>query len=307
MSASAVVVCPRCAGGLREDAAPSLSCAACGARFPNDGGVWDLAGAGPERSGYDPHYFPGIADADQRHFWFLARRECILDALRRFVPDLETRGLVDIGCGTGGLAAYLARSGVRMAGACDSYVEGLRVARTRVSAPLFLVDEGKFPPLAPGQDLIGLFDVLEHIDDDGGVLRSIAAVLGPGGTLVLTVPAHPFLFDEADRLAQHRRRYRRRELRAKLEAADFEVVHLTHFMAPLVPSLIATRLLGRVLAPVLGSAARRRDAELRVVPIVNPLFRAVLRLERAWLRRATLPFGTSLLAIARRPGCSTAA
>jgi SAM-dependent methyltransferase len=244
---------------------------------------------------------------DQRHFWFLARRECILDALRRSVPDLLKRGLVDVGCGAGGLAAYLAQEGLRVAGAFDSYVEGLRIARARVEGPLFLVDEGEFPPLAPDQDLIGLFDVLEHIDDDRGVLRSIAGVLRPGGVLVLTVPAHPFLFDEADRLAQHRRRYRVLELREALEAAGFEVVHLTHIMALLVPSLIAARLLGRALAPLVGSAAQRRDAELRVIPLLNPIFRTALRLERWWLRRGTLPFGTSLLAIARRAGCGVAA
>jgi SAM-dependent methyltransferase len=302
-----VVVCPRCAGALCERTAAALSCEACGASYGSDDGVWDLTSRTQARTGYDPHYFPTLTQVDQRHFWFVSRRECILDALRRYVPDLSGRGFVDLGCGAGGLAAYLTQSGLRLAGACDSYVEGLRIARQRVEGPLFLVDEGRFPPLAPGQDLIGLFDVLEHIDDDDGVLRSLAAVLRPGGMLVLTVPAHPFLFDEADRLAQHRRRYRRRELREKVEAAGLEVVHLTHFMALLVPGLIAARALGRVLAPFLGSAARRRDAELKVVPVVNAVFRTALRLERQWLRRWPLPFGTSLLVIARRAGCTAAA
>ena len=70
------------------------------------------------------------------------------------------------------------------------------------------------PPLAPGQAMLGFFDVLEHIDDDLGTLRWAWQPLEPGGILVLTVPAHPFLFDDMDRLAHHRRRYRRHELRA---------------------------------------------------------------------------------------------
>jgi SAM-dependent methyltransferase len=212
-----VMVCPRCRGGLHEEEA-ELTCAECGTAYPRDAhGVWDLTSGTRSRSGYDPHYFPHIADVEERHFWFVTRRECILDALRASVPDLAERRIVDVGCGVGGLVADLARAGLRVAGACDSYVEGLRIARQRVEAPLFVVDEGPFPPLAPGQDLIGLFDVLEHIDDDRGALRSVAEVLRPGGVLVLTVPAHPFLFDEADRLAHHRRRYRAGELRAKLE------------------------------------------------------------------------------------------
>lgn len=268
--------------------------------------MWDLSTAGSARTGYDAHYFPGISEAEDRHFWFVSRRECIADAIRRHVPDRNERGLFDIGCGTGGLIAYLSAHGVPVSGACDSYAEGLSLAAARVPAPLFLVDEGRLPPLAPGQDLVSLFDVLEHIDDDRGTLREIASVLRPGGVLVLTVPAHPFLFDDADRMAQHRRRYRRQELREKLEAAGFVVERLTHFMALLVPALIVARTIGAWLQPVLGSAQKRRDTELRVVPGINGLLRAMLRVERLWLRFADLPFGTSLLAIARRPACDEA-
>jgi SAM-dependent methyltransferase len=132
------------------------------------------------------------------------------------------------------------------------------------------------------------------------MLRQIASVLRPYGVLILTVPAHPFLFDEPDRLAQHRRRYRSADLRARLEAAGFTVDHLTHFMALLVPLLAVTRRIGRWLAPLAGPARARRNAELRIVPVLNGMLRAVLTLERLWLRHATLPFGTSLLAIARR-------
>jgi SAM-dependent methyltransferase len=147
-----------------------------------------------------------------------------------------------------------------------------------------------------------LFDVLEHLDDDRGMLRFLHEILVPGGALVLTVPAHPFLFDDRDELAHHRRRYRRGELRRKLGEAGFEIRVLTHFMAALVPPL----LLGRVITGLLPRSIRRRRErqalEFRVVPGVNGLLRAVLGLERAFLRVAPLPFGSSLIAIATRPG-----
>ena len=121
------------------------------------------------------------------------------------------------------------------------------------------------------------------------------------GVLVLTVPAHAFLFDEMDRLAHHRRRYARAELRAKLEAAGYEVRSLFHFMASLVPLLLVTRTVGRALP--WAQAARRRDLEMSVVPIVNPALAALLSVERWALRRGwSFPFGTSLLAVAVRPG-----
>ncbi len=238
---------------------------------------------------------------EDRHFWFVSRRAVILDALRRAVPDLAEQGLFDIGCGSGGLLAYLDRSGVGIAGACDAYSESLEIVRRRITAPLVLVDEGRLPPLAPGHRLLALFDVLEHLDDDRGMLGFLHSALAPGGSLVITVPAHPFLFDDRDRAACHRRRYRRRDLRGKLEEAGFEVRVLTHFMASLVPLLLAGRGLTLLLSPSLRRRQERHDLEFRVVPVVNGLLRALFGLERAFLRVGSLPFGSSILAIARRP------
>ena len=222
----------------------------------------------------------------------------ILDGLRRCVPDLADRPLYDVGCGPGGLLAYLAAQGVPIAGACDVYVEGLALARRRLSVPFAHVDNDAPPPLAPGQKMLGMFDVLEHLDDDEGTLRWAARVLEPGGILVATVPAHPFLFDEADVLAFHRRRYRRRELDDRLRRAGFEVRLLTHFMAPLVPMLMLSRSVGRLLRG--RSFATHRQSELGLVPVLNSVLRGVLALERRALRVVRPPFGTSLLAVAAR-------
>jgi SAM-dependent methyltransferase len=248
---------------------------------------------------YDPHYFDSLVRIEEQHFWFVTRRELILDALRRHVPDLARRPLVDVGCGSGGLLAFLERSGVPVAGACDAYVESLRLVRRRVRAPLYLVDEGRLPPFGPGFPMLSFFDVLEHITDDAATLAWVRSVLAPGGVLVLTVPAHPFLFDEMDEIAHHRRRYRRSELRGKLEGAGLRVRFLSHFMAPLVPALVMWRWLGRRTSS--RDASERRAMEFRINPLLNALLARLLRVERAYLRVGTLPFGSSILAIAERP------
>lgn len=278
-------------------------CRHCGGAYDSRGGIIRLVVGHNAAPGYDPHYFEALPRVEARHFWFLARRAVILDAIRRAVPDWRARPLFDIGCGTGGLLAHLAAAGVPVAGACDAYVRALEAARELLDVPLVLVDEGRPPALGPGQRLLGFFDVLEHIDDDVGALAWAYSVLEPGGYLALTVPAHPFLFDEMDRLACHRRRYRRRELRDKLRAAGFEVRWLTHFMAPLVAPLVAMRA-GRAL---LRRWQRREErwslnAELRVVPGLNGALSRVLSLERLLLRATSLPFGTSLIAVAVRRG-----
>jgi SAM-dependent methyltransferase len=289
------LVCPACRAPLARTG-DGCSCGGCGATYAERDGILHLVAGSEGAPGYDPHYFEALPAVEGRHFWFLARREVIFEGIRRHIPDWRQRPLFDIGCGTGGLLAYLASQGLPLAGACDAYVRALEVAHARVSTPLLLVDEGRPPALGPGQRFLSLFDVLEHIDDDAGTLAWLFSVLEPGGYLALTVPAHPFLFGEADRLACHRRRYRRRELDERLRQAGFEVRLLTHFMAPLVPLLaLARHLRGG------SSHATGKDAELRLVPVVNGLLRGLLKLELLALRATSLPLGSSLLAIARRP------
>lgn len=297
------IVCPRCRSPLAA-AKEGASCAGCLAFFSIREGIFDLRAGRVGTAGYDPHYFPTLAQVERTHYWFATRREVVRDLLRDAVPDLAERALFDVGCGSGGLLEFLGESGVRVAGACDVYPESLALVRQRVAAPLLLVDEGRFPPLGAGQTLLSLFDVLEHIDDDLGTLRHLASVLEPGGILVLTVPAHPFLFDEMDEIAHHRRRYTRGELGSKLRAAGFGVRRLTHFMAPLVP-LVALRWALRAL-PTRPSAMERRKLELSVTPVLNGLMRALLRLERPLVRAGALPFGTSLVAVAERSRAAAA-
>jgi SAM-dependent methyltransferase len=276
-------------------------CVSCPARYPAQRGILRLTLGREGAPGYDPHFFQTLQGVEGRHFWFVARRAVVYETLRRSVPDLARRSLFDIGCGSGGLLEHLARSGVNVAGACDAYQESLEIVAGRVSAPLVLVDEGRLPPLGPGHEVLTLFDVLEHLDDDRGMLRFLYSVLAPGGVLVTTVPAHAFLFDERDEMAHHRRRYRRRELGDKLREAGFEVRVLTHFMASLVPALLALRALGALLPRPAETRRRRQMREFRVVPVVNGLLRSVLAVERGLLRVTTLPFGSSLIAVAARP------
>jgi SAM-dependent methyltransferase len=292
------LACPACRGPL-DWVGSGAWCLGCGREYPASDGILDLRLGQAGERGYDAHYFGTLPQVEGRHFWFVARREIIFDACQRFIPDLAGRRMFDIGCGSGGLLAFLASRGVPVSGACDAYPQALALARRQLDAPLVLLDEGRWPSLAAGsQSLVGLFDVLEHLDDDRGVLAWLHSVLEPGGVLVLTVPAHPFLFDEADELAQHRRRYTRSELAAKLREAGFELRRLTHFMASLVPAMLALRALGRLVG---GKEVRaRRDRELSVIPLLNPLLLGLLRLEGRWIRHAPLPWGASLLAVACR-------
>jgi SAM-dependent methyltransferase len=150
-------------------------------------------------------------------------------------------------------------------------------------------------PIEGAFDLVGAFDVLEHIDRDEEALRAIYGALLPGGGLVVTVPQHRWLWSEADTYAGHARRYSRHELIKKMLGAGFEVLWATSFLTFLLPLVAGSRLI-----------TRRRSYSLQrefgLPRRLDRLFERSLDLERAALSRGvSLPFGGSLLVVARRP------
>jgi SAM-dependent methyltransferase len=233
----------------------------------------------------------------REHFWFRARAAILHRLLR---PWLRS-GLrvLDAGCGTGLLLAGLP-AGLRLAG-LDSSPRALAHAAARLpGADLRL---GALPgplPFPPGgQDLILLTDVLEHIADDGAALAALAALLAPGGRLLLTVPAHPALWTRHDEEHGHQRRYTRRTLRRVIDQAGLRVERLTGFNCLLLPAVLAVRLLKRL------TGRDGDDMEPPPAPL-NALLQWIFALERFWLPHAGFPAGVSLLAIARRPDPSSA-
>jgi SAM-dependent methyltransferase len=146
-------------------------------------------------------------------------------------------------------------------------------------------------------DVVGAFDVLEHIDQDREVLAGIRKALRPGGALLITVPQHPWLWSPADDYAHHVRRYTRGELRGKLRDAGFEVARLTSFVTILLPAMLASRVLRRGRPQEYDPVAEHEQA----ARLRRPL-EATLRAERALIGHGvSLPAGGSLLAVAHVP------
>jgi len=150
--------------------------------------------------------------------------------------------------------------------------------------------------------------VIEHLDDDVNILRRLWTQLRPGGHLIVTVPAHQCLWSYFDEVAHHRRRYAPAELERKLAAAGFTVFHVTQFMAALFPLMwVKRRLLGERASKLSQAASPRQQAaaesDLEIFPPLNWLLEIAHRPEAFFIaRRIRLPLGSSLLAIATRPG-----
>jgi SAM-dependent methyltransferase len=255
--------------------------------------------AGP--GGYDATYVRLLPAAEDRHFWFRARNAVIAAVLSRIVPALPSgyRAL-EIGCGTGNTLRVLesaCRPGALVG--MDAQYEGLAVARRRVSCPLVQADIRQAPFAAALRfDLVGLFDVLEHIPDDGGALSTIRTRMLPGARLLLTVPAGPELWSAFDVASRHCRRYTPQGLRGMLTSAGFEVEYLSPFMAALYPLAWVKR---RWTGAHRGRGGDPVADDLRIVPVVNGALAWLLGREARLIAAGrSLPFGTSLLAVARR-------
>jgi SAM-dependent methyltransferase len=254
-------------------------------------------------STYDPAYQEALYTAEQRHFWFLARNRLIRRVVRRCLVQLPPAvRLLEIGCGNGNVLQVLMEtvSTARVTG-MDLFIDGLRFAHRRVVCGLVQGDLHR-PPFGRSFALLGMFDVLEHLPDDLQVLRDLEQMLAPGGVLVLTVPAFPSLWSYFDEAAHHARRYTRQSLTATLQTAGYEVQQVSYFMALTFPLVWLTRRLAKKdTRPPAQELDERVVNELRIVPVLNELAAAALSLEAAWVGAGHhLPFGTSLLAVARK-------
>jgi SAM-dependent methyltransferase len=253
---------------------------------------------------FDPAFFSELARVEDRHFWFRARNRLIAGLVGRVVPELPAQcRVLEVGCGDGNVLRHVSQAcpdGLTIG--MDFFEEGLRLARLRTACPLVQAD-ARHSPFGRRFHLIGMFDVLEHLADDMQMLRDMRALLEPGGVLLLTVPAGRALWSYVDEAWQHFRRYEWKELDDKLREAGFEVQHLSHFMCSIYPLLWMSRRLrkrsGRAPEGDPGLLARR---EFRILPVINEALTAVSWLEAIWVSHGhCLPFGTSLLAVARRP------
>src|SRR5262245_8936515 len=147
-----------------------------------------------------------MADLDESHWWYRARRGIVCDIVGRFVP--AGADIVDYGCGTGATAARLREAGYRVVGA-DVSGDMVRACRGRGLPAVDLGEDGLRPATA---DCVLACDVLEHAEDDADLLRCWRGVLRPGGLLVGTVPAYEFLWSGEDYVSHHYRRYARRSV-----------------------------------------------------------------------------------------------
>lgn len=227
------------------------------------------------------------------NFWFRARNRLIVWALKNYFPSMKN--FFEVGCGTGYVLSGVQKEfpTVRLYGA-EIYAEALNIAAQNVNCAEMLQMDATRIPYEREFDVIGAFDVLEHIQDDELVLKQMhQALKGKAGGLILTVPQHMSLWSVADDYACHVRRYSASDLSKKLTAAGFRILSMTSFVTSLLPLMYLSRMRNKSLADYDPSG------EFDIPLWLNKSLEAVLVLEQSAIRAGlSLPAGGSLLAVA---------
>jgi len=241
----------------------------------------------------DRAVYDRMAEIDGEHWWFTARRDIIANLIRRQTPLKPGARILEVGAGTGSNIGLLQRFGTVDAIEPDDAARALATARTGVAVKGGLLPDGV--ALEDGAyDLIVLLDVLEHIPGDVEALAALRGKLAPGGRLLVTVPAMPWLWSAHDAAHHHQRRYTVRALEAAFDRAGFRIRYRSHFNTLLFPLIVAARGAGKLLGREGG------DDAMPPRPL-NALLAGIFGAERHWVGRGSLPFGVSLAVVAE-PG-----
>jgi SAM-dependent methyltransferase len=241
--------------------------------------------------------------AEDKHWWFASRVRAITAVVAPHWTGAQRR-ILDVGCGAGNMMHHLARYGVVKGIEVDP--RPLQLAQQR-GYDVKLADASAGIPHDDAQfDVVTALDVIEHVQDDGAILRECRRVLAPHGWLLVTTPAFMFLWSHNDVLNAHHRRYTAGELRRKLEMTGFRAQRLTYnnfFVFPLAALVMLLRRRTQT-QPQLSSHHFQADAyqvEMEPAPpLVNNVLTIVGQIEAALLRAISLPWGTSLIALAQK-------
>lgn len=231
-----------------------------------------------------------MAEVDQVHWWYCARRLVLATIIERLVQPPKHARLLEVGCGTGHNIEMLQRFGTVDAIEIDAAARS--VAERRLGRP---ISAAPLPELEgvgrASYDLVAALDVVEHIEDDAATIAALAECLRPGGKLLLTVPAHQWMWSAHDELNHHKRRYSKRSLRQLIAGSPLRLEHIGYFNSFLFPLAVAARAASKL-------TGRGGDDDRLPPRIVNTLFDHVFAAERHLVGRLPLTPGLSLFAVA---------
>jgi ubiquinone/menaquinone biosynthesis C-methylase UbiE len=229
---------------------------------------------------------------EETHWWYAALHRLIFQALDAELPDWRKKNVLDVGCGTGAILKQLGNPEKNVG--IDLAPEAISFCRERGLNNVRQGDICALPFADASFNAVICSSVLYHqwVSDVEGAIGEMHRVLSLGGTLLINVPAFPFLHSAHDEAVMTARRFRKREIRQLLQKQDFQIRRLTYWTTFLFPLAVAAR--------TLGGSKMGRDFETEGTSFTQRTLAGIMALELNLLRKISLPFGIALLAVARK-------
>lgn len=244
---------------------------------------------------YNAKGLDNLYKQEEKHFWFVVRKEFILQNIQKHVDKKEK--LIEIGAGTGNVSRYLQKNGYENISVGEMHLNGLKYAQSYGMKKCYQFNL-LYSPFQTEFDTVCMFDVLEHIPDDNLALKNVYKMLNRDGKIVLTVPSHMWLWNRDDTIAGHKIRYTKKQLVKQLEKNGFKVLKARYFFMSIVPLLFLRRMINS------DDASEVQDNEYNKDITMNPFLSKVLlfisRIENKLNKYLPNLFGGSLFVIARK-------
>lgn len=246
-------------------------------------------------SDYNAKGLDKLFEQEEKHFWFIVRKEFIFENIVKFIGLNEK--IIEIGAGTGNVSRFLQKKGYNNISVGEMHLNGLKYAQTYGIENCYQFDLLD-APFEKEFDVVCMFDVLEHIEADEEALHNVSKILNKKGKIILTVPAHMWLWNRDDAVAGHKKRYTKKQLIEILERNGFEILFARYFFMFITPLLVLRRIFNKDNKKIVKN--EEYGNEITINPIINWILLKLSKFENKINKYLPNLFGGSLFIIARK-------
>jgi len=235
-----------------------------------------------------------LSEFEDDYWWNKGRREILCDLIYEQINNAKNLEILDVGCGPGGTSTAFLQFG-NVTGTDFSSL-ALKFAKNKGLTNVVRSSSTSIPFRSEKFDIITVLDVIEHVQDDKSVLKEIWRLLKPNGLIVVTVPAFQFLWSQHDVASSHVRRYNKATITKVLKDSQFKIIRSSYFVSFLFPFVATYRLLTKYRI----KKENTKGDLVKFPQPINNFFEKIMLLEKKLLKKTNLPFGLSIVCIAKK-------